>query len=264
MLDTDLATFFDVSTKRLNEQVKRNQDRFPEDFRFRLTDKEYVDLKKEFPALVSSYGGRRYLPYAFTEHGTTMLATVINTSAAIQTSLNIVRAFVDSREQTASSKDVSYRLGALEAQCTQIFNLLKSSSVEPKIRVASQEEIPLHAAKQIENLKEIQIAVARYYKVLLKDLSGQSRKKPIVAARQVAIYLIRVRTKLGLREIGSHFGERDHSTVLHAIQKVSIAVQNSPKKAEEIKSIYEHRLICSQEQIKGDNMLLRSEEDGRT
>src|SRR5438445_7242904 len=93
MLDADIAALYGVSTKRLNEQVKRNRDRFPKDFMFQLNEAEAILLKSQF-ATSKQRGGRRTLPYAFTEHGAVMLASVLNSPVAIQASVQVVRAFV--------------------------------------------------------------------------------------------------------------------------------------------------------------------------
>jgi len=92
MLDFDLAGIYEVPTKVLNQAVKRNRRRFPSDFMFQLTNKEFTDLRSQI--VTSRWGGTRYLPYAFTEHGVTMLSSVLNSEVAIDASILIVRAFV--------------------------------------------------------------------------------------------------------------------------------------------------------------------------
>ena len=92
MLDFDLAGIYEVPTKVLNQAVKRNNRRFPSDFMFQLTNKEFTDLRSQI--VTSRWGGTRYLPYAFTEHGVTMLSSVLNSEVAIDASILIVRAFV--------------------------------------------------------------------------------------------------------------------------------------------------------------------------
>lgn len=94
MLDSDLAGLCGVTTKRFNEQVKRNRDRFPADFRFWLNAGEMEALRSQFATSNPERGGRRYLPYAFTEHGAIMAATVLNTSRAVEVSVYVVRAFI--------------------------------------------------------------------------------------------------------------------------------------------------------------------------
>ena len=113
LLDADLATLYDVTTKRFNEQVKRNLDRFPEDFMFQLTEEEFAALRSQFATSNVGRGGRRYLPYAFTEHGAIMAATILNSPRATEVSVYVVRAFVQLRNLLASNKEVMRRLTEL-------------------------------------------------------------------------------------------------------------------------------------------------------
>jgi hypothetical protein len=112
MIDTDLADLYQVPTKRMNEQVRRNLARFPEDFMFQLTPREADVLRSQFAT--SSWGGRRYLPYVFTEHGVAMLSSVLSSKRAVQMSILIIRAFVKLREMLASHKELALRLAKLE------------------------------------------------------------------------------------------------------------------------------------------------------
>jgi hypothetical protein len=119
MLDADLAAIYGVTTKRLNEQFKRNRDRFPADFAFQLTPEEFDNLRSQFAT--SSWGGRRYPPFAFTEHGAVMLAAVLNSPIAIATSVEVVRAFIRLRELLATHKELGRRLDELEAKYDKQF-----------------------------------------------------------------------------------------------------------------------------------------------
>ena len=112
MLDADLAELYEVETRRLNEQVRRNSERFPEDFIFQLTAEEFANLKSQFAT--SSWGGRRKLPFVFTEHGAIMAASVLNSKRAIEASVQVVRAFVQLRQMLASNVELSRKLVALE------------------------------------------------------------------------------------------------------------------------------------------------------
>lgn len=115
MLDSDLADLYGVSTKRLNEQVKRNRKRFPEDFMFLLTGAEANFLRSQFATLKPGRGQhRKYLPYAFTEHGAVMLATILNSARAIAASIYVVRAFVRLRSVLAVHKELARKIDALE------------------------------------------------------------------------------------------------------------------------------------------------------
>jgi hypothetical protein len=116
LLDTDLADLYDVSTKRFNEQIRRNRERFPEDFMFQLTTEELAALRSQIATLKGGGRGqhRKYLPYAFTEHGTIMAATILNSPRAVQMSVYVVRAFVKLREVLASNEELAQKLELLE------------------------------------------------------------------------------------------------------------------------------------------------------
>ncbi len=104
MIDSDLAELYQVETKRLNEQVKRNISRFPQDFMFQLTEEEWENLKSQ--NATSSWGGRRIAPYAFTEHGVLMLSSVLNSDKAIEINIQLVRIFTKMREMLLTHKDI--------------------------------------------------------------------------------------------------------------------------------------------------------------
>ena len=115
LLDTDLAALYDIPTKRFNEQVKRNLERFPADFMFQLTEDEWDALRSQFATLKTGRGKhRKYMPYAFTEHGAIMAATILNSPKATEVSVYVVRAFVRLREVLASNKVLAKRLDVLE------------------------------------------------------------------------------------------------------------------------------------------------------
>ncbi len=114
MLDADLAELYGVTTKRLNEQVKRNPDRFPADFMFQLNPAEVKGLRSHFATSKMGRGGRRYAPYAFTEHGAIMLASVLDTPRAVEVSVFVVRAFIRLREVLATHKELARKMADLE------------------------------------------------------------------------------------------------------------------------------------------------------
>lgn len=114
MLDADLAILYQVSTKRLNEAVKRNARRFPESFMFRATKEEVEALRSQIATSNDGRGGRRYLPYVFTEHGVVMLSSVLNSDKAVEMSILVVNAFIRMRELIASNKDLAARVEKLE------------------------------------------------------------------------------------------------------------------------------------------------------
>ena len=114
MLDSDLAQMYGVTTKKLNQAMRRNIARFPEDFMFRLSAREADLLRSQIVTSKKGRGGRRYLPFVFTEHGTVMLASALNSPVAIQASILIVRAFVRLREILSSHREFARRLDELE------------------------------------------------------------------------------------------------------------------------------------------------------
>jgi hypothetical protein len=114
LLDSDLAGIYAVSTTRLNEQFKRNRGRFPGDFAFQLTQEEFRSLISQIAISKRGRGGRRKLPWVFTEHGAIMLASVLNSPVAVEASVRVVRAFVHLREMLANNKQLAVKFGELE------------------------------------------------------------------------------------------------------------------------------------------------------
>lgn len=113
MLDSDLAKLYDVEIKKMNQAVRRNLERFPSDFMFQLTPQELTNLRSQI-VTSSSHGGRRYPPYAFTEHGAIMLASVLNSQRAVEASIFVVRAFVRFREVLLTHSELAKKLTELE------------------------------------------------------------------------------------------------------------------------------------------------------
>ena len=155
MLDHDLARIYGVSTKRLNEQVKRNLDRFPEDFMFRLNMEEATVVfasRSQFATLKRGQNPK-YAPYAFTEHGAVMAANVLNSPIAVRASIQVVRAFVRLREILATDRELARKLENLErkyakhdGQIQAVFEIIKKLMAPPpkptrrRIGFASREE----------------------------------------------------------------------------------------------------------------------------
>ena len=117
MLDYDLAELYQVPTKRLKEQVKRNQSRFPSDFMFQLTENEGEFLKSQFATSNTGRGGRRILPVAFTEHGIAMLSSVLNSERAVEVNIAVIRSFIRLRQVLNSDQELSKRILDLELKC---------------------------------------------------------------------------------------------------------------------------------------------------
>ncbi len=124
MLDSDLAALYDVDTKRLNEQVKRNKERFPSDFMFQLTPDEHEVLRSQIATSRSKHGGRRYQPLAFTENGVAMLSTVLNSKRAIEMNIAIMRIFTKLRSFYAFEDRVDRKVEQLEQTVTKIFKVV--------------------------------------------------------------------------------------------------------------------------------------------
>jgi hypothetical protein len=121
MLDSDLAAIYGVTTKRLNERLRRNPNRFPSDFAFQLTRQEFMNLRSQIAtsslrsrSATSKHGGRRYLPWVFTEHGAIMLASVLDSGVAIDASVRVVRAFVRLREIISANAELAAKFAQLE------------------------------------------------------------------------------------------------------------------------------------------------------
>jgi hypothetical protein len=140
ILGSDLAQIYGVLAWRLNEQVKRNRDRFPADFTFQLTDDENQTLTSQIARSKKGRGGRRTLPYAFTEHGAFMAANVLNSSRAVQMSVFVVRAFVKMRQMLVESKELAVKLAELERILTT--------------RLDDHEKAIVHILEEIKKLME--------------------------------------------------------------------------------------------------------------
>jgi phage regulator Rha-like protein len=119
MLDFDLAELYEVTTRRLKEAVRRNIERFPDEFMFELTISEFQNLRSQFAT--SSWGGNRYPPFAFTEHGVAMLSSILNSSKAIQTNIAIVKAFIELRRYALSYTELAKTIKDLETKFDKEF-----------------------------------------------------------------------------------------------------------------------------------------------
>jgi hypothetical protein len=145
ILDEDLAALYEVGTKVLNRAVKRNRDRFPEDFMFQLTGEEFANLRFQYGTSslrsqigTSRWGGRRYPPHAFTEQGVAMLSSVLSSQRAIRVNIEIMRAFVRLRQMLASNAELARKLAALErkydAQFKVVFDAIRELMNPPEAK----------------------------------------------------------------------------------------------------------------------------------
>ena len=122
MLDRDLAALYSVETKMLKRAVKRNIERFPDDFMFQLIKEEFDNLRCQNGT--SSWGGQRYLPYAFTENGVAMLSSILNSKRAIQVNIQIMRTFTKIREMLATHKELRQKIGEIEKKYDHQFKIV--------------------------------------------------------------------------------------------------------------------------------------------
>jgi len=141
MLDSDLAALYGVETKVLNQAVRRNIERFPEDFMFQLTSDEAERLRSQSVTSKSGRGGRRTAPYAFTEQGVAMLSSVLSSPSAIRVNIEIMRAFVRLRQMATSNADLARKLNALERKYDGQFKIVFAAIrelTEPPIKKRSR------------------------------------------------------------------------------------------------------------------------------
>lgn len=141
LLDADLAAMYEVETKRLLEAVKRNRDRFPPDFMFQLNQDEFDDLRSQ-NATSSSWGGRRYAPYAFTEQGVAMLSSVLRSKRAVQVNVEIMRTFVRFRRMLSTHEELARKLDALERKYDEqfkvVFDAIRQLMIPPASKKAGR------------------------------------------------------------------------------------------------------------------------------
>ena len=193
MIDRDIAELYGVETKRLNEQVKRNIERFPDEFCFQLNDSEFHNWKSQFATSNSDKMGLRKKPYAFTEHGVTMLATVLKSETAVKASIQIVKAFVSMRKFLLNNAQIFQRLDSLEMhriesdkRIDELFDRMDRYAIDDTQGIFFQGQI-FDAYAKFESF----IAQARQSIVLIDnyiDLSVLERFTKKNAGVQVTIY----------------------------------------------------------------------------
>lgn len=156
MLDFDLARLYGVTTTRLNEQVSRNRERFPEDFAYQLTQQEFTDLMSQFAISKTGHGGRRKLPWAFTEHGVAMLSSVLRSPTAVLVNIEIIRIFVRLRRLMATPGELVEQLRTLadtvqlhDGQIRAIAQVLNKLMEQP---VPSKNPIGFHVREKEQGL----------------------------------------------------------------------------------------------------------------
>lgn len=170
MLDSDLAELYGVETKRLNEAVKRNTDRFPEDFMFRLNKSEWDFLRSQIATSKEGRGGLRYTPFAFTELGIAMLSSVLRSETAIQVNINIMRAFVAIRHAVSAWQGVNLKVEQLSHKVDQLNNYVEEILHDQNDINRMQDETNTEIALQIE---------------AINDALDQLREKPSAQRKQI-------------------------------------------------------------------------------
>ena len=269
MLDSDLAALYKTDIKTLNRAVKRNLEYFPKSSVFQLDEKEYESLRCQRGTLNKEYviykpksepqtsekgRHRKYLPYVFTEQGVAALSGILKSRQAKKVNMSILETFVQLRRKLETQTDVMQRLEQLEAKQDAQFKLLIEAiqrnvptRVQNKNLVAnySNPESPptpsikhSNFSRNISNqVTAIREAVAHYYELKTHELAACTRKKHIILPRQVAIYLVRKYTKLGLKEIGAIFSGKDHTTILHACNRIASLLEQDAALREAINTI---------------------------
>lgn len=154
MIDRDLAYLYNVETKVLNQAIKRNLNRFPEHFRFQLTEEEYENLRSQFvtSSKDNAHGGRRYRPYVFTEQGIAMLSAVLKSDIAVEVSIKIMNSFVEMRKFLLSNKEMFARSDKVELKqletdkkLEEVFNYL-AANIKIKQNIFSMDKYMMHLA----------------------------------------------------------------------------------------------------------------------
>jgi hypothetical protein len=236
VLDQDLAQFYQTETKILNQAVRRNSNRFPIDFAFRLKEVEYNTIALlEVMNKADNRGGRRYLPYGFTQEGISMLSGVLNSEIAINVNILIMRAFVQLREVSEAHLNLAARFDQFENRCEEQFRRILEnqrnapipSSASLKKDDDSAFETCLSANENRSGLNLIHQTVAKYFGISIATLKLHNRTPEIVLPRQIAIYLIRTHLGLSLKQIGRIYS-KDHSTILTAYRKISASSETNP------------------------------------
>jgi hypothetical protein len=266
VLDRELAEFYQTKTKVLNQAVRRNSDRFPADFMIQLSIEEYAKIPTHvgLDGSLEGHGGRRYLPYGFTQEGISMLSGVLGSQRAVQINILIMRAFVQLRQASEAHLDLVKRFDQLESRCNEQYSAVLDAVLRPMVTLAYQpttflasyyessmqgmvecnvsevSETAISASQVAESKLEvehvivkkehqskiniIQQAVVKYFGLRISDLKIATRSRSIVLPRQIAIYLIRKHTGIGFKEIGRAFGGKDHTTILAACRKIADAL----------------------------------------
>ena len=249
ILDNALATYYNVETRALKRAVRRNRARFPDDFMLELSELEMKTLMCQIGTskpsnTIDRRGGNRHTPFAFTEAGVAMLSSVLKSDLAVQVNIAIIRAFISlrnaSNNQNSSERGterLENRLGQLEDKLSQVLAQVNSLS-KPEVKESDRKQEGLNRpTRLVEPFEKIQTVVTKHFGLEEQTLCLAGRKKSIVLPRQIAIYLTRKHTDMGLKEIGRAFGGRDHTTILSAYRKIADSLSKDEKIREAVRTI---------------------------
>jgi hypothetical protein len=277
MVDRDLARLYEVETGALKRAVKRNIERFPEDFMFELTNTEREtlicqigiskvenldNLSKRQETLIcqigtskvenlvgnpDARGGDRFSPFVFTEPGVAMLSSMLRSDRAIQVNIAIMRTFIQLRRQKDSQTESLQKFQNLENKLDEMSKRIERLEERPARNIDRKNQTGLTNANAAllgmvgtnvaDQVTQIQSRVSEYFHLKMNDLRSQSRIREFVLARQIAIYLIREKLGLGFREIGKYFCGRDHATIIHSYKKVQLEIEKNIPVQEAVFSI---------------------------
>jgi len=243
ILDRDVANIYEIGTKVLNKAVRRRISLFSEDFMWQLSHPEYERIKVKCGYSQNSRG-RPYLPFVFTEAGVILISSVLRNPRALDINRALILAFAHNRNsrKVEDLNHVLKRMTYLEAKVDHLTKLLTGSTqiVKTPLSLTSKNKTGLekprvrkpeldidYASHHDEQVKRIKNATCTAFKVECAALVGDSRKKNIVLARHMAILFIRKQIGLSLREIGYIFGKKNHTTIIHAIEKIEEHINTS-------------------------------------
>ncbi len=227
ILDFDLAPLYGITTKSLKRAVRRNIKRFPEDFMFELTAEEFGNLERKNGPIneknLEKHGGARYMPFAFSESGVAMLSSVLNSEIAIQVNIAIMRTFIELRQSNQYPSDLLSKVQNLELRVSNV-ELHLSTKVEfSGSRYLPSKDRVIFGADSLKiqsKVTSIQQKTSQYFGLKHVEILSNDRNKRVALARHIAIYLTKNLTGMSFKEIAVFFGKRDHSTVIHAYQKI--------------------------------------------
>ena len=236
LLDSQLAQLYGVETRYLNRAVKRNANRFPDDFSFQLLDHEFARIKKGNQE--GSHGGFRKLPFVFTQEGVAMLSLILDSERAIQINVAIMRTFVEFRVSQRRDDGLTEMLVEMKKGIAYLIEKidlldrpqLQAPALPPKPQrlkppfARTRNDFPVLEPNR-SRCQAILNAVADHFGIKPELLNATTRVKSIVLPRQIAIYLVRKNTGIGFMEIGRAFGGKDHTTIMHACIKIEKALE---------------------------------------